>query len=256
MPAPDPRELITPERFAVAEHLLGKPLARPWRRALAMGIDLLVIVLLAHAGGLLFAVALAALFFRLSARTGGGLVRRTARRAYRLAGVVVVFVIAVQLWPWGSGGPAPATPVERASVAAAVSADLAAAGVIPDERLVQENRRLRAELAGARSGSTVLRWLRGLANDLGLGFGWAGLYFTAFTVLCKGRTPGKRALRVRVMRLDGEPLGWWAGFGRFGGYAAGFATGLLGFLQVFWDRNRQAIHDKIAETVVVYESRR
>ena len=36
-----------------------------------------------------------------------------------------------------------------------------------------------------------------------------------------------------------------------GGYAAGLATGLLGFAQIFWDKNRQAIHDKIAETAVV-----
>ena len=255
MPAADPRDIITPDRFALADHLLGLPLARPWRRAVAMGIDLFLIVLLTHAGGVVFGVALAALFFRLSARTGGGLVRRVAWRAYRVAGFVVVFVLGIYLWPFESTSPSTAPPADRASVAAAVSAELAAAGVTPDEQLLRENRRLRAELAGGRSGSTILRWLRGTANDLGLGFGWAGLYFTAATVLWKGRTPGKRAMRVRVMRLDGQPLGWWASFGRFGGYAAGFATGLIGFLQVFWDRNRQAIHDKIAETVVVHEPR-
>ena len=40
-------------------------------------------------------------------------------------------------------------------------------------------------------------------------------------------------------------------FGRYGGYGAGFATGLLGFLQVYWDPNRQAIQDKISATVVI-----
>ena len=43
------------------------------------------------------------------------------------------------------------------------------------------------------------------------------------------------------------------GFERAGGYAAGFATGLLGFAQVYWDANRQAIHDRIVGTVVVRE---
>ena len=44
------------------------------------------------------------------------------------------------------------------------------------------------------------------------------------------------------------------GFGRYGGYGAGFATGLLGFLQVYWDPNRQAIQDKISATVVIQGS--
>ena len=43
-------------------------------------------------------------------------------------------------------------------------------------------------------------------------------------------------------------------FGRCGGYGAGFATGLLGFLQVYWDPSRQAIQDKISATVVIQGS--
>ncbi|HST60324.1 MAG TPA: RDD family protein, partial [Longimicrobium sp.] len=88
-------------------------------------------------------------------------------------------------------------------------------------------------------------------EDLGIGFGWTGLYFTAFVAMWKGQTPAKRLLGVRVVRLDGRPLTWLSSFERFGGYAAGLVTGLLGFAQVFWDRNRQMIHDKIVETVVV-----
>jgi hypothetical protein len=92
-----------------------------------------------------------------------------------------------------------------------------------------------------------------LLEDLGLGLGWTGLYFTGFIVLWRGRTPGKRLFGLRVVRLDNLPIGWWSAFGRFGGYAAGVATGLLGFLQIFWDPNRQAIQDKIAGTVVLRE---
>ncbi len=58
---------------------------------------------------------------------------------------------------------------------------------------------------------------------------------------------------IRVLRLDGEPITWWTAFERAGGYAAGFATGLLGFAQVIWDANRQAIHDRIVGTVVVLD---
>jgi hypothetical protein len=107
---------------------------------------------------------------------------------------------------------------------------------------------LEGELEG---GPGVLAFLRSISEDLGLGLGWFGLYFTATTAMWQGRTPGKRLFGIRVISLTGKPIGWWASFERFGGYAAGFATGLLGFLQIFWDDNRQAIHDKIVVTVVI-----
>jgi len=56
---------------------------------------------------------------------------------------------------------------------------------------------------------------------------------------------------IRVIRLDARPVGWWLAFERFGSYFASFSTGLLGFAQIFWDRNRQALHDKAVETVVI-----
>jgi hypothetical protein len=95
--------------------------------------------------------------------------------------------------------------------------------------------------------AALLRFL----DDLGIGFGWIGLYFTAFTALWKGQTPGKKLFGIRVLRLDGLPMTLWASFERFGGYAAGLFTGLVGYAQVYWDRNRQAIQDKISETVVI-----
>jgi hypothetical protein len=97
----------------------------------------------------------------------------------------------------------------------------------------------------------LLHLLATVSDELGLSFGWVGLYFTAFLALWKGQTPGKRITGIRVMRLDGEKITLWAAFERFGGYAASIFTGLLGFAQIFWDRNRQALHDKISETVVV-----
>lgn len=111
-----------------------------------------------------------------------------------------------------------------------------------------ERRRLRSELEEEPS---VLRAATGFADDLGLGLGWAALYFSVSLTLWRGRTPGKRLFGIRVLQLDGRPVTWWTAFGRFGGYAAGLATGLVGFLQILWDRNRQGLHDKIAETVVV-----
>jgi hypothetical protein len=114
---------------------------------------------------------------------------------------------------------------------------------------------MRREMEEARRVPGIRAFLRRVADDLGLGFGWAALYFTVFTTWWNGRTPGKRLMRLRVVRLSGEPLNWWDSFERYGGYAAGFATGLLGFVQVYWDPNRQAIHDRIGRTVVIQDDK-
>jgi uncharacterized RDD family membrane protein YckC len=99
--------------------------------------------------------------------------------------------------------------------------------------------------------SSPLAWLIGFLNDMGLGFGWAAFYFTVFTAWFDGQTLGKKLLGISVIQLDGSKITLWAAFGRYGGYAAGFTTGLLGFFQIFWDANRQAIQDKISATVVI-----
>jgi hypothetical protein len=114
----------------------------------------------------------------------------------------------------------------------------------------RENRQL-AERAERAENRGFLHSITRFLDELGLGFGWTGLYFTAFLTLWRGQTPGKRITGVRVVRLNGQPMTLWTSFERFGGYAAGLVTGLLGFAQVYWDRNRQMIHDKIVETVVV-----
>ena len=104
-----------------------------------------------------------------------------------------------------------------------------------------------------REGRGIRGFIAGLLEDVGVGFGWMAVYFTAFVVLWNGQTPGKRLLGIRIIRLDAKPLSWWFAFERFGGYAASASTGLLGFAQILWDRNRQGIHDKVASTVVIRE---
>jgi len=77
------------------------------------------------------------------------------------------------------------------------------------------------------------------------------LYFTVFTWLLRGFTPGKWLLRIRVLRLDDKRLSVWDSFERAGGYSASVATLGLGFLEALWHPNRQTIHDRISSTVVV-----
>lgn len=118
---------------------------------------------------------------------------------------------------------------------------------------VESERRRRgiAEAELEEGGNAFAELLRDIWEQLGSAIGLWSLYFTVLLTVWRGQTVGKRLLGLRVLRLDGLPINWWSAFERAGGYIAGLATGLLGFAQVFWDPNRQCIHDKIVGTVVI-----
>ena len=101
---------------------------------------------------------------------------------------------------------------------------------------------------------TFISAIKTLLQDLGITFGFAALYFSLCPAVMHGQTLGKKILGIRVVLLDGSTPNIWEAFVRYGGYTAGLATGLLGFLQIFWDANRQAIQDKISETLVIRET--
>jgi len=121
------------------------------------------------------------------------------------------------------------------------------------ESLEQDLSEARAELE-AEEEKGLRRTVTNLLDEFGLGLGWSGLYFTFLTGFFRGRTPGKRLLNIRIVRLDGKPIGYWVSFERFGGYAASLFTGFEGFLRILWDPNRQGLEDKLAETVVVIDT--
>lgn len=320
----DPRESITPESFSIAPDLIGMPLARPFRRLVAILLDLVPVGIMAAAGlHTLIAGAAAVLVWRASgsvirARTIGVFVRAVAALVafawvaqlggdgdrYRpdrdteeaqagMAARVLEFVPEQYRSPELDSAIAELTgevPADTATTLSAAEADSiivtyaaaiqggdstaaerlrsaaerAIAGPRIDQlraeretlrdgvrQLREENSRLEEEVADQKESRGIRGIIAGLADDLGIGFGWGALYFTAFLVLGNGQTPGKRVMGIRVIRLDGKPIGWWYAFERFGSYFASFTTGLVGFAQILWDRNRQALHDKVVETVVV-----
>ena len=77
------------------------------------------------------------------------------------------------------------------------------------------------------------------------------LYFTLFTGW-RGQTPGKMLVGIRVMDAAGENPGLRRAFMRevVGKFLSSTAF-YVGFLWPIWDAQRQAWHDKIAETWVV-----
>jgi len=68
-----------------------------------------------------------------------------------------------------------------------------------------------------------------------------------------GQTIGKKWLRMRVVAIDGASLDWKRGTLRFVGSIAGAVPLMLGYLWAFWDKDRQAWHDKLAGTMVIPE---
>jgi len=71
----------------------------------------------------------------------------------------------------------------------------------------------------------------------------------------RGRTLGKRLMRIRVVPLYHDHLSLWHCLERALGYGASALELGFGFIQYFMHPNRQTVHDRIAETIVVAESR-
>jgi uncharacterized RDD family membrane protein YckC len=69
--------------------------------------------------------------------------------------------------------------------------------------------------------------------------------------LAAGQTPGKRALGVRIVRTDGKRMTFGNAVRREIGYVIS-AILFLGFLWAIIDNRRQALHDKLAGTLVLY----
>ncbi|KAB8181313.1 RDD family protein [Lysobacter maris] len=83
------------------------------------------------------------------------------------------------------------------------------------------------------------------------------LYPIAFEVLWRGRTPGKRALGLRVISANGAPVGWMPAITRnllrvVDMLPFGYALGLLVSFGDPWGRR---IGDMVAGTLVVHDGR-
>jgi len=345
------RQILTPFAFKIDDSLFGLPLARPWKRGVALLIDLMLIAMLAETPGEVLAIVVAITFYRLGSRKkqNGGAFKKAVKVFLRIIAAFILFVVALTFFGsvsnyfyeyTGPGSKNAKPPTVDTSVSidnmetkdALLVAGLTAKAVLAaqnsecadqdcwkklissDLNDISQTHLSRDELSNIAEaivkelelsnesktqllnsieenldsqlkkealsetpetlaqndsspstsaankvqkekadslGYKGLEWFKGVVEDLGLSFGWAAFYFSVFTSMWKGQTPGKKLLKIKVVQLNGTPLSFWDSFGRYGGYGAGLATGLLGFLQIYWDPNRQAIHDKVSATIVV-----
>ena len=259
---------VRPEALNVTPDLLGAPLAPHGRRVLAMGVDVAVVGLLSTTGMFWIVAGIGALLVQLRRPPPNRPRSRAVLMWVALAVLVAMAVSHGENWYEHRNDPPRAESakddgddddavVATGSAASAASANATEvalhAAQKAQERDAARIRDLEAQLAEARKPRPI-QWrddaMRQL-HKLGLRFGWATAYFSLLPFWWKGQTVGKRLFGLRVVELTGKPLGLMTCFGRYGGYAAGLATGGMGFLQVLWDANRQAVEDKLAHTVVV-----
>jgi len=251
--ASDRRQRVTDEPFVVAPELLGRPLATVRRRAVALGIDAILWMLVAIPLIILMSwIALQIQAPTLAAYLTTGITAGEFPDAGRAQATRELMLLVQRRRP----EILPADVVEALEIEDPEEfiAAFDAAGL-----------NFNVDLGGgAPSGFDSRRNLLQLRGDVVFGrassaasvFSIGVVYFTLCVWLGRGRTPAKFLLGIRVHRLDGTPLTLRDAFSRAGGYAASLSTLGLGFLQAFRDPNRQAIHDRIAGTVVVHERTR
>lgn len=237
------REYITPYALNISDEIIGLPLASPSSRFAALLVDGIIVAILSALNGNLLAICYALVMLRLSFKekteaslsssSQGISIKGFYRKALRFFGVVILLFagIAFAVDTFTKADTTESASENSAVVATDTKAAIAAYFSFPDY--------------------SIVKWVKGIFNDLGVGFGWASIYFTVFISWWNGQTPGKKLLGIRVIQIDNSPISLWDSFGRYGGYGAGLVTGLLGFLQIFWDPNRQAIQDKISSTLVI-----
>jgi len=323
------RQVVTPHAFRVADSLIGKPLASPWRRGIAMAVD----------GTIIAGLSSNSLFFIIPIMASLIWNRRKAGKIKQMWLAVLVTLVLVSNFGWAPESAVDAdddtlvvqepttkqalkvgalglkladencdydcvqqhieqaselldhpalqankkhkllkglleasnlTPSQNEQILQSVTesdatdADATAPSAAPDSVDANASLDVRNHEDAAvkksslsiwqrleKSNHSLLQWVQGILADFGVGFGWAVFYFTFLLSWNHGRTPGKWLMGIRVVQLDHQPISLWGAFSRQGGYGAGFATGLVGFAQIFWDPNRQAIQDKVAGTLVI-----
>jgi uncharacterized RDD family membrane protein YckC len=253
---------VTAETLTVAPAVLGQPLAEPWRRLAAMLADLVVVGLLSFLSGPFLALGTGALLIvLLGNKREAPLVLKTFRWICRMLGAVVILFAVLAL---GHGSFLRSTHLNLNALtgrgeSAAMKQDIFVPPNATGPELRQATDKLQQQVEALKDEIREQRTLsaswtnqaRAFTGALGVTFGWSGLYFTLVAGLWNGRTLGKRLLGTRAVRINGAHLTFFDAFIRSGGYVAGVAMGMIGFLKLLWEPNRQAVEDRIAGTVVI-----
>jgi hypothetical protein len=193
--------------------------------------------------GRLLAAALLALAAQQLWQLGGAFVERQSAREQRRAEAAEL-ALPLELPPLQPAASEPAARIAQ------LEAELAAVREAATGHAQAQLEHAREALRRARPPG-MREQLASLLDTVASSLGWGIVYFSLLPAWWGGQTLGKRLLKLRVVELTGQPMTVMRCLKRYGGYAAGMATGGLGFAQMLWDPNRQGLQDKAAHTVVI-----
>lgn len=78
-----------------------------------------------------------------------------------------------------------------------------------------------------------------------------GMGYEVFFIVRFGATPGKMALRLKVVTADGGPISVGLAFGRYFAKILSACTLLIGYIIAAFDDEKRALHDRLCNTRVV-----
>lgn len=102
------------------------------------------------------------------------------------------------------------------------------------------------ESGGAAMGPILLQILLQLLSIL-----LTVIYFSCFHASRLMATPGKLAVGIKVVRADGQRLGFGRSLGRAFAYYLSVLTLYIGFLVAAFTQRKQGLHDMVCDTLVV-----
>lgn len=79
---------------------------------------------------------------------------------------------------------------------------------------------------------------------------FASTYFL-FLLGYSGKTIGKMLLKIKVVKENGQDIGFYESTKRWFGYMISIAPLFIGVLWALFDKKKQSFHDKIANTIVI-----
>ena len=68
-----------------------------------------------------------------------------------------------------------------------------------------------------------------------------------------GQTLGMKVWKIKVVQEDGSPMNWHSAFTRFIAALANLALLGIGYLWVFFDPKKQALHDRLSHSHLILE---
>jgi len=105
-------------------------------------------------------------------------------------------------------------------------------------------------LGAADMGLHAIQVVAGISGYIvGITLNW--LYFTLMESSSTQATIGKMALGIKVADLNGNKISFGKANGRHWGKLLSFVTLWIGFIMAGFTRNKQALHDILAGTLVV-----